>query len=1043
MSWKKCTYLTERSYRVFGEKRVSEDAIKYWEKVIGKEELEFLMKSYNLEEGQVLFSEDYTFSCKELVWLENLERMFYNNTGMDMRLSDFEGKEGRLVFDNFYLPFVKLGVFNLREKIGVLETFETSFVQVLLERLSKVSIGTLMFEMQLNKMEGNLSGVDSKEEYLDYNNRFLGNKDYVSELFETYPCLKRIVFESIFNFVNNYADLVKRFEEDHDVIRDRLCDGKEFLRAVRVDASVSDSHKRGKTVAIIKLDNQKEIVYKPRTLSTESAYQDFIFEVSKGCRYQLKKIGIVNRDEYGWEEFVKAYHCNSMEEIKRYYYRFGILIFVNYILNANDLHVENVIAMGEYPMVIDAETILDNKKQYPAQNARMVISDRIHESVLYSGLLPHYRFRRKGKAVNMSAINGREGEEYPILVPMVKDAGTSDMHYEYGHPFTKANHNLARLNREFIEPHKFMKEICDGFRGSYQYVLEHKKEMIDCIKIFKGLKVRHLIQDTQRYSMLLHTSFHPYFMQDGKDRNLLLGCLYKSYQDIQGDEKLVKMEINDMLHMDIPYFYLDTSKKALYGSDDSVVQEYFEKTSFEHLNEKIHNMTEKEMEDQVRFIKITLTDLDECEKDMAIRNFTAAGHMVQKDHNNVEKSIKKIADILFDTAVWGNDRTDVNWLGITSIGQRGNTAWNIQPLSNYLYDGIAGIAIFFRALSHVCKEDRYAPICDAIENNLFSYTDEMLGIDDQENESSGVFSGESGIIYVYQILYQLTKDEKYLEYAKKHSIIIKKIVNHDNEFDIIYGNAGAILVMLNLYEITKEREYLDLAYVTGELLMKGQIKSGKDKGGWIGAGSQKALSGFSHGAAGIIYALSKLWKETKDKRLLEAIENGLLFERSLYHSKYGNWIDRRERTEEELKKYSCFMTAWCHGAAGILLGRTKIYNILPETLRERIKEEITAAFETTVHSGFHNNDCLCHGNLGNTEILLEHSDVFHDDHTANYCKNIRNEIAEDICNERYDSGRAYLYGYQIPGFMTGLAGMGYSLLRDLDKTLPCVLSVEI
>lgn len=39
----------------------------------------------------------------------------------------------------------------------------------------------------------------------------------------------------------------------------------------------------------------------------------------------------------------------------------------------------------------------------------MVVSDHIHESVLYSGLLPFYRFTRKGKAVNMSAINGQEG----------------------------------------------------------------------------------------------------------------------------------------------------------------------------------------------------------------------------------------------------------------------------------------------------------------------------------------------------------------------------------------------------------------------------------------------------------------------------------------------------------------------------------------------------------------------------------------------------------------------------------------------------------
>ena len=109
------------------------------------------------------------------------------------------------------------------------------------------------------------------------------------------------------------------------------------------------------------------------------------------------------------------------KEVENYYYRFGVLIFINYILNVNDLHGENVIAAGEYPVIIDAETILDNVKYLSEKNARLTISSYIHESVLYSGLLPYYRFARKGKPVNMGAINGTEGEEYPILVPVVKE----------------------------------------------------------------------------------------------------------------------------------------------------------------------------------------------------------------------------------------------------------------------------------------------------------------------------------------------------------------------------------------------------------------------------------------------------------------------------------------------------------------------------------------------------------------------------------------------------------------------------------------------
>src|SRR5699024_3835915 len=99
---------------------------------------------------------------------------------------------------------------------------------------------------------------------------------------------------------------------------------------------------------------------KPRSLKAEKAYQNFVSELSSKLAIKLKSIMVLDYKQYGWEEYIEAKSCSTLIELKRYYYRFGVLIFVNYILNANDLHVENVIAMGEHPMVVDAETILDN-----------------------------------------------------------------------------------------------------------------------------------------------------------------------------------------------------------------------------------------------------------------------------------------------------------------------------------------------------------------------------------------------------------------------------------------------------------------------------------------------------------------------------------------------------------------------------------------------------------------------------------------------------------------------------------------------------------
>lgn len=86
--------------------------------------------------------------------------------------------------------------------------------------------------------------------------------------------------------------------------------------------------------------------------------------------------------------------------------------------------------------------------------------------------------------------------------------------------------------------------------------MEHKQSTIEKMKIFENIIVRHLIQDTQRYSMILHTSYHPDFLQDGKDRELVLCSIMGHIDEVEKSNKVAELEIKDMLHMDVPYFIL-------------------------------------------------------------------------------------------------------------------------------------------------------------------------------------------------------------------------------------------------------------------------------------------------------------------------------------------------------------------------------------------------------------------------------------------------------------------------------------------------------
>ena len=1038
------SYFSERIYLGQNDE-IDTEVYAYWEKILGKDVLDSVEHLYG-SLNSIIDSSEY--KTKDI-------NPFREYESMAEQVSNANGKQGlyvrfpdqKLVFSEFFVPLINLGINDMKKNGNVFlsESVIDEYSNVLLERLGRVSLSTLMFEMYLCKQEGYLNGDSPEEEYDYYNEAFLGNTNYKRELFKIYPCLLRTITETIHNLTTYFSVLLTRLENDKRRIVEKFCAGKEFDSISAIQSSVSDSHKKGNGVSVLTLSNNIKIVYKPRSMKIETVYLDFMKKINEGCKYKMYNVLAEDVGDYGWEEYISYKSCSDTQELHRYFYRFGVLIFSSHILNINDLHEENLIACGEYPVIIDAETILDNRRRNQVNSAKEEINYILHESVLHSGLLPHYRFSKLGKGVDMSAIKGAEGEEYPIRIPKIVDICTSNMRFEYKKPVTHSNKNLAKLGEKVAPVYHFLEDINAGFRDAYTYVLNYKSQFITFTNRFGNLNVRHLVQDTQRYSMLLHTSYHPDFMQDGRDRQLFLCSVLKNYKEFQGDIHVPELEIKDMLNMDIPYFYLNTSETALYGSEGECIENYFENTSLCHLQDKIHGLCEEDMKKQQMFMDIILSNVNEIGvEDNKIEVHSLCLPSCQKDNKVILKAVLKLADNLMHTAIFNSDKSEVNWIGVSLIGSEDDCAWDIRPLGTYLYEGVSGLAIFFKALNSVIPKQEYKIISDAIAKELFTYTDEMLERkEDLEKESSGAFGGEASIMYTYEILYLISKEEKYLEYARKHFAILKKAIMEDANFDIVYGNSGAIIVLINMYHLTNDIQYLESAIHAGELLIKAQIQYGEIKGGWISDGRQSPLAGLSHGISGMVLALVKLWDATKRDEFLNAAIVGIKYENSLFVPEKGNWKDERVYSGEKASDRGSYSVAWCHGAAGILLNRVKIYTLLDKEHKTLLKDDIREAVKTVVREGILGNNCLCHGNLGNTEILEEYLKCFSDEETMAHCITLRQIIAENICREKYDCNNAYLFGYKLPGFMTGLSGMGYSMLRDINSNLPCILALDI
>ena len=183
-----------------------------------------------------------------------------------------------------------------------------------------------------------LEGATEEERYGCFEERFLGDSEYLREVYEAYPTLYDNMMRALEDSIRNMVEMLDRFAEDREEINSRFFPNRPCKAIRQVGGGSSDSHRHGRRVLVLELDNGEKLVYKPRSLAVDRAYEAFLRWVSDNIGMSMKWNQVWDRKEYGWCQWVSAMCCHSREEMERYYYRNGILLCVSYLLGSEDFH---------------------------------------------------------------------------------------------------------------------------------------------------------------------------------------------------------------------------------------------------------------------------------------------------------------------------------------------------------------------------------------------------------------------------------------------------------------------------------------------------------------------------------------------------------------------------------------------------------------------------------------------------------------------------------------------------------------------------------
>jgi len=144
----------------------------------------------------------------------------------------------------------------------------------------------------------------------------------------------------------------------------------------------------------------------------------------------------------------------------------------------NDLHMENIIAHGNQPIIVDLETLFQIPPKLENESVTMDILKKLEsDSVKSSSLLPRNINVGLNAKVELSAFKGEKTQVQNQFVTPV-NINTDDFHFEKGIGYFKGGNNIPyKLTSKGVvnvNYDKYRMKVLEGFNSFMEFILSNK-----------------------------------------------------------------------------------------------------------------------------------------------------------------------------------------------------------------------------------------------------------------------------------------------------------------------------------------------------------------------------------------------------------------------------------------------------------------------------------------------------------------------------------------------------------------------------------------
>ena len=862
-------------------------------------------------------------------------------------------------------------------------------------------------------------------------------------LFEDKPVLLRLIASVTRQWIDTSREFVLRLDADLATIRRAILHVGADSRVAKIEGDLSDPHNSGHSVQIVSFEDGSRIVYKPKDLRLDVAWYALVERLNRAePPLKLKAVRTISRDGYGWTEFIDHAGCADQEGCQRFFRRAGAWLALFHCFAANDMHQENMIAAGDHPVPIDLETILqapaeEHKAQDPEAQAFDAAMETVANSVMMVGLLPAYG---RSPDNNIFAIGGMTADWNSKTKVKWNNINSDEMRPAKSKDVGKTTPNLPHIDGRYAKFGDYIDDFIAGFEDYAKFLLHQSRDAKQggLFDGFTGVPVRKVIRATRFYYMLLQRLKNHRTMDDGvvwSAQTDFIARLADWEKDSDPLWPLQQAERSALVALNVPHFVSPSDGNEI--RDATGISIHTEATSgMDRARARVQSFDEQDIAWQITVITQNTSSLPRSAgppaRGVELKQPSRSEVAVAPTKEVFVAEADKIAEELSRYAI--RRGPGAAWIGLDWLGD--SEVFQLVCLGPELYNGVSGIAVFLAAHAAVtgCKSSGELALAGMshLRKNLRSRNAARMA----RSLGIGGATGLGSIVYALTVMSKSLHDDDLLADAHVAAeLFTDDLIAADKQLDVMGGSAGAILGLLRLYRDTQSSDVLKRAIKCGEYLLRQPRVGPEGHRGWSGQGSgPHGLNGMSHGAAGFAYALASLSAATGRDEFAKAASECIAFENLSYDAERSNWPDLRGDGEPG---WPC---QWCHGAPGIGLARiamTKRGGLDSKLLATDIRNALVG-----VERGWPGPlDTLCCGALGSIEFFCEAGSALgRSDLRELASRRLMSllEAATSTGDYRWNSGNRQ---FNL-GLFRGLAGVGYTSLRQVDGSLPNVIIWE-